>query len=356
VKSAEHNQFKFEMSTANLIKRSIKRGMQYFAATFGPHTRTATAPQLLILMYHRILPYDDARTRLEEPGMVVTPTTFQAHLATLSQYFEFVSLADWLERRATAQPLPAKACAITFDDGWVDNYEFAFPILQTLNIPATIFVVAEMIGTHRMFWPEQLARLASTISERAPQNWSDPSLAWLRSAKTDFTFSATTPTTEQITQLIAHAKQHTDTEIYAQLRQAEQALGISLAPAKASLLDWEQIATMMDAGPIEIGSHTCNHIRLNTKTPAASVEREILDSKRIIEQKTGRAVKTFCFPNGDYSEYALNLVKANYAGAVTTDSGWNTLHTDSYLLQRIGVHEDISSDRTAFLSRISGWI
>lgn len=344
------------MSITKPVKRVIKRSLEHLAAGLGPHTWKPNSPRLLILMYHRILPAEDERSRTEEPGMIVTPATFSEHLKLLSEYFEFVSLSDWLQRRHEGLPLPAKACAVTFDDGWADNYEFAFPVLQLLQIPATIFLVADMIDTKKMFWPEHMARLVSKIAETSPQAWSNSALNWLTDAKTDYQYEANVPTNEQISQFIAHVKRYPDTEIFSLIQKSEDALNLEVKPEKPALLTWKQVSQMISSGLVEVGSHTCRHIRLGEQTPIETTAHEIITSKATIEQHTGQNVRVFCFPNGDYTERALALVKNHYIGSVTTANGWNSATTDSYLLHRIGIHEDISSDRSSFLARVSGWL
>jgi hypothetical protein len=213
-----------------------------------------------------------------------------------------------------------------------------------------------MIGTNEMFWPGRLARITTEIAYNHPQQWLNPYLKWLRSAPTSYQFATTAPTSEEITQLVAYTKALPDQEIHQRLNKIESELGLNKVPYTKSLLDWKQVIEMTKSGLIEVGSHTCHHIRLNNHTPSHILEKEIIDSKRTIEKHAAQDVKTFCFPNGDYSKQALKLVKQHYYGAVTTEKGWNRDNIDNHLLKRIGIHEDIAHDKVAFLGRISGWI
>ncbi len=343
------------MANSPSVKRIVKRSLQHIAAAFGPHRRTPKEPVLLVLMYHRILPENDTRAKLEEPGMMVTPETFRMHMQLVKQYFDVLPLSQWIDYKNNDKALPPRCCAITFDDGWADNYEFAYPVLKELRLPATIFLVSDMIGTNRLFWPERVAHTLATIANHCPDKWNDPCLAWLKFNNIGYNYGSTPPDKEQLSALIGQIKALTDEDIHSRLDNIAATLNLTIQTQPA-LLGWDQVIEMHQSGLIETGSHTCNHIRLTSGQNSDTLMHEVIDSHSTIEKNTGAPVTAFCYPNGDHCPEAVTLVRKNYACAVTTHKGWNTCHTNVHTMNRIAIHEDISADETAFLARISGWL
>lgn len=333
-------------SLPHLAKSLVKRGLEHGAARFGAHTRSGT-PRLWVLMYHRILPREDARSAHEEPGMIVTPETFRQHLHQLKQLFEVLPLSAWIERRNANKPLPDRACAITFDDGWLDNFEFALPILEQEQVPATLFAVSHMIGTQREFWPNRLARaLIAAHDANAALNWLQGAPGYAPSR---------TPDREYTAALIDYCKRFPDSDLHAWLDDTEQRLNIAPA-ATPSLMSWDQLRQMQASGLVEVGSHTCNHFRLLDSLPRDTLAAEIAESRHRLEHELERPVQLFCYPNGDACVAAVEQVRRHYTAAVTTRRGINSSGTDAHELLRIGVHEDISRTPGQFKARLSGWL
>ena len=308
-------------------------------------------------MYHRILPATDPRYRSEEPGMIVTPTSFRQQMQTIKTLFDVIPLVEWVERRNQGKPLPARACAVTFDDGWLDNFEYALPILQAEQVPATIFAVADMVGTDRQFWPNRLARMLTT----GGVDRSHAAFAWLRplpgynaSYNNSYNNSAAL-SSEALAALIDACKKFSDPELSAHLDRMEAAAALTTA-ATPALMDWAQLRQLQATGLIDIGSHTRHHYRLVENLPAAILQDEIVGSRTQLENMLDRPVKLFCYPNGDVSRAAAELVARQFSAAVTTQKGINTATSPLHTLTRIGMHEDISNTDTRFRARLSGWI
>lgn len=332
---------------ARRYRNEMKRLAHLLAANLGPHRLSSNSPKLWILMYHRVLPSNDPRYADEEPGMVVTPETFRSHLRELKGIFEPLPLAEWLRRRKENRPLPPRACAVTFDDGWLDNYEFALPAIEAEQFPTTLFAVASMIGTTREFWPNRLQRLMNNMdfsSARASSQW-----------LVDLIPSGDLDERERRAHLIHACKQLPDQVLHERLSELESELQLDETRPPA-LMNWDQLHAMVRSGYVEVGSHTCNHYRLVDALDRETMAREITESKRLLEDRLNCSVDLFCYPNGDASEAAVRIVKSEYLAAVTTRKGINTVRTNDHHLLRIGVHEDVSDNPVKFKARLSGWI
>ncbi len=340
-----------------MLKPALKRSLRVLLATLGRQNRTPRRPALLILMYHRILPPDHAEMPIIQPGMVVYPQTFNMHLRVVRERFEVVHLEDWLARRARGQPLPKKACAITFDDGWRDNYDYAFPVLRANRMPATIFLVSDMVGTPDTFWPERLARLLWNRGRgQSPAIWALGEFDWLRTLGVSYPFGQRPPTRSEIDAIIQQCKRYSEAEINQKLR----AMAPHVAPEEGAvapdILDWRQVNEMAASGLIRFGSHTRHHVRLGDALDSSLLLDEVRTSREIIEKHTDRSAELFCYPNGDYTPGVKRVVQDYYQAACTTQKGWNDLAADPYALKRVGVHQDVAFDETSFLAKLSGWI
>ena len=340
------------MSLRGQLKNSIKLPLELLAANFGPH-RSADNQAMWSLMYHRILPHTDSRFAEEEPGMIVEPETFRQHLQQLKQLFTILPLSEWVERKQSGQPIPHNACTITFDDGWADNYEYAFPIILQEQVPVTLFAVSDMIGGSQLFWPNRVARLFKRCSYAQLNE-----IEWLASFLTSGTPRGDNTkelTAEQISTVIQHLKSLPDDIIANHLSGSEALLNIA-DNSSQPLVNWQQLREMSNSGLVEIGSHTCLHYRLQQSLDPTVMKNEIINSQQRLQDELDKPVDLFCYPNGDVCPEAIELVRTHYKAAVTTRRGINSnTDTDLHQLMRIGVHQDISRTPTKFQSRLANW-
>jgi peptidoglycan/xylan/chitin deacetylase (PgdA/CDA1 family) len=305
-------------------------------------------------MYHRVLPEDSTERRTEQPGMYVSPETLDLHLNELERHFELVHLDEWLRRAKLGAKLPRLSCAITFDDGWRDNYEFALPLLAKHSAPATIFLVSDYIGTSYRFWPNRLMSLLQrSFTEPGSVTFPEP----LRRIVAPVLVQAAARGelhAEDADAVVLGAKGWDEDEIRNLVETAERSSGqISQA---GGILDREQVRRMGATGLVRFGSHTATHFRLGGRISAQNLEREIVGSRNALQDLCGQAIDLFCYPNGETSPEAIDLVRRHYLGAVTTCKGWHDVSGDPHVTRRIGVHEDVSNARDLFLERLSGWL
>ncbi len=342
------------MSPRNFVKHCL-----YHAGVTRPARADAGAPRAWILSYHSVGVPDGAAGRYASPAVTVPPAVFERHVAYLARHFRIVSmdgLADWL---AGGAPSGRPVVAVTFDDGYRDNYQYAFPILRRYRAPATFYVVTDAIGNTHPLWTVELRELVHRARRRGV------TAARLLDRPTDLgSESAAERTLRALTRTLRSLDRKAREEALAAMRS-------DLLPADdgrrpAVMMSWDELREMRRAGMV-IGSHTMSHPAL-PDIPPGEAALEIAGSKARLEAELGGRVAHFAYPNPggriQVGEALRALVRdAGYLTARTSRKGAVRPDTDRFALHGVGVGARCShpallawmlSDRIHRLRRLLG--
>jgi Predicted xylanase/chitin deacetylase len=313
--------------------------------------RSLWAKSLTVLNYHRI--DDPYRKDFDsfQPNVSATPDDFNRQMDYLATWFNVISMQDVLEWLDGQKELPPYAALITFDDGYLDNYLSAYPILRQHNFPALIFLTTEHIGTDAPFYWDMAAYCfyhtkenQLTFPDGRRDHWSDHeerdqvSKKWIELMKTY-------PQAEKL--------------VYVQ--QLPETLGISVPQGhfQKLMMNWDQVRDMRKGG-IEFGAHTMHHPIL-TRISLDEVRAEIEGSKARIERELGEPILTFAYPNGQSSDLNDSIEKtvaeSGIRAAFTLLNGPSSqgeVKRNPYAIRRIFIsHQHSLAEYAALLSPIN---
>ena len=313
--------------------------------------RTLLQDKAVILMYHRVLPQDavEASDIPIQPGMYVTPESFRMHLSYLLSRFSIISLELLVNRIQTGKDVSGY-CAITFDDGWRDNHQYAFPIIQKFKVPVTIFLATGFVGSDNWFWPEEVAWcVAGVFNKKIPFALFPAELSDI--INPDHT--SRKDMEKQIDQSIEHVKSLSVAQRSAVVGCCKRLRKNVCGGTDARLLmNWDEIREMVRSGLVTLGTHTVAHALLD-QLPGEEVRQELIESTAQIQRETGRNSGILSYPNGNYSPSVLSLLpEVGVAAAVTTNRGWVNNASRVYELPRVAVHEDVSCTLPLFQWRL----
>lgn len=300
---------------------------------------------LTVLNYHRI-DWLDKNQDMFQPNISASPQAFDEQMAFVAKWYRVISLqelTDWLLHN---KPLPPHAALITFDDGYLDNYTHAFPILKKYDFSAVIYLTSGFIASNRLFYWD-LASFCffhtQTDRVRFPDN-------------SEKTWKSEDEKKQVLKAWIEAMKLLKEEEKQKWVSSLPEALSVSIPHEafKSVMLNWNQIREMRSAG-IEFGAHTINHPIL-TRVPLQEANQEIVGSKKKIENELGEPVTSLAYPNGmkaDFNKDVTLLAKeAGLSTAFTLVNGPTSLSSvknSPYTIRRIFLSHRHSISHFSFM-------
>ena len=300
--------------------------------------KALTRDRVSILTIHSVL--DQGIERPWWPLRSYLPAErLRENLAFLKSRRTFVSLEHAVRiLRGDASPEP-NATVITFDDGYLNNFTDALPILEELEIPATFFVVSGYVETGRPYWFDR-------VDYALQKNVTGPATLPLPGGDISVASGSRDDLKRAMHEVFERVKMHGDREQVLE-EVADEIIGPVEAIAGRSLLDDygpqspcaivdEDTMRVSARSPlVTIGSHTHSHVRLPLLEREEAMT-ELRHSARVLERMSDADVRLFCYPNGTFDQTAAEWVEsAGYLAATTSVEGQNTRGANVMQLRRI---------------------
>lgn len=303
-----------------------------------------------LLMYHRVLPGAQCED-YPFPSLVMPADAFEQQVAWLARRTEVVTAAEAIQRmQSPGEPAAKPVVAMTFDDGYVDNYAIAATILEKHGVRGTFFLASDFVGKDRLLWYDHAALLVIVAADDV----------LCRSAKA---CGMPIPSSHDL----AVGRVAAWVELLKQTGPGVRAQWLAAVEAESPPVDRDNYRAMRpeDAKDLasrghEIGAHSVSH-EILPLLDANALTAELECSREAIVQWTGRQVSGFCYPNGSHDERVVSATRAaGYAYACTTDSPFGTPVDDVLRMARVDINRSRVTrpsgrfDLVAFRAELSG--
>ena len=223
---------------------------------------------------------------------------FDAQMGLLAKTGRVGALTDLLAEWRQGRPVRGHV-AVTFDDGFENNYSVAFPILQRHGVPATLFLSTGFIGSSRVFWVDKLEYLLNEVSVE---------------------HIVLTAVGRRLSLASLDLRATALRDIKRELKRCPALVDDTIAELEAlpgvtpkydypdyGMLNWDQVREMQRSGLCEFGGHTVDHAILS-RLPRAEKEFQVCQSKTTLEEELGRPVALFAYPEGQQDHFDDEVV------------------------------------------------
>ena len=277
----------------------------------------------MIFLYHAVA--DDAAPFGRCcAGQAIPASSFQRQVSWLSENFDLVPLGEYLRERSDGGSNRGRV-VLTFDDGLGSTFRRVFPFLADRRIPATFFVSTGHLDGGPLLWFSYLNALCFESAY--------PRIAWRDSS---FSLGSLAERAEARRALEALGREGRNSAEIARELEVDYPLPSDLREEHAGMTR-EQVRAAADSKLVEIGSHTVRHPFLSGMSRRDQAE-EIAEGRRTLGEWTGRNVRYFAYPSGDYDRETLQVVREQgFEAAFATISKRLGSHP-GYEIDRIGIY------------------
>jgi peptidoglycan/xylan/chitin deacetylase (PgdA/CDA1 family) len=297
-------------------------------------SRTAFTGQCVsILAYHRVFDIDPCSYPFDAELVSASEEAFDRQMRYVARNFDVITFSE-LRSCLGAGSIPKRPLIITFDDGYMDNYTVAFPVLKGRGLTATIFLATSHMDTGEPFWFEKVSYWIKKTGRKEIRLSSGRDVHEYRLSGDRL------GAIKDIQDLLKSVDEAGHSRLMASL---EHETGVSIRQEDLSLampLSWKEVKEMSSAG-IEFGSHSSTHLNV-AKVTDERLWAEIDGSRRSIEEAINRPVAVFSYPFGGINAFSRRtgerLRQAGYEFAVSYLDGINRVGSmDAFEMKRVHV-------------------
>lgn len=282
--------------------------------------------RLLVLAWHNV---EESWCFPSAPG--TAQRGFVRQVRFLKRVANVVPLESALDCLASGNALPERPVSMTFDDGYRDNLTTAAPLLRSLGLPATFFLVPGLLSGSIVPWWEVLA----WALVRSPKRF----LTWEEKRFPLTTRHSRRAASKTISERMKRRDRTSRDEAVEQLVAQLEPQG---SPGQL-FLDWTGARRLQEYG-FRIGSHSSYHAILSEESREDQF-RDLSDSRRTLEAELGTPIDLVAYPNGTRRDFDATTIdaarQAGYRAALTTVRGWNGPSTSPYEIRRYVIRPEL---------------
>ena len=282
---------------------------------------------LRVLTYHSI--DEPARCPWLDPGLIsASPKEFDQQMAYLTSHYQVITTSNLLAyvKSPKNNDLPPRAVLVTFDDGYCDFEEYAWPVLMRHGIPAVLFVpTAYPDHPEQIFWWDSLYQAIQNTNRTGDLN----------TPIGTFSLSNVPSRNKAYQQFKAYIKSLNHSEALAIVK--EFCIELDVQPVANSVMSWASLRKMSRAG-LTLGAHTRTHPLIN-RISLQEARDEVVGSLHDLKREIGDALPIFAYPSGEFSDEVVRMLELEgFVLAFSTKRGINDIARMNPLrLQRINV-------------------